>query len=317
VRASLEAEAWGARQDSLPAAAVRARIEASVSRVVNLPPLPPACLVDRTKWHDKGPLVRARKRGSLEACAHLPLRAHAARVATVYGLAHPEADTALAAELAVRAAAQSCSSRASRARRCRVSSPPRPPHPPSPPSRAQAYAAYAGSAVNLERHGAAHATPTVEKSVTTALRFLGYLVHVEASPAAPTLAAVLDGDALARYVSFSLTVRCVHAPRPPLQRAEADRLLCWCLHRSARARKPSGVATDVSSLLLLMTHVSASLSDLDRAAVVMLQARRRALWRHAAAGQNPAPVTRLSRARRRRRHCPPPRRSGRAGCARS
>ena len=49
--------------------------------------------------------------------------------------------------------------------------------------------------------------------MTTALRFLGYLVHVEASPAAPTLAAVLDGDALARYVAFSLTVRCVHAAK--------------------------------------------------------------------------------------------------------
>jgi len=80
--------------------------------------------------------------------------------------------------------------------------------PTSAARRRQAYAAYAGSSVNLERSGAAHAAVTVEKSVTTLLRFLGYLANVEASPAPPSLSAVLDGDALARYVAFSLTVRC-------------------------------------------------------------------------------------------------------------
>jgi hypothetical protein len=205
----LWAEAWAERRDALAPAAVRACIAAITSRVVNLPAVPPLCLVDKARWQAKGPRAAHAARG---ACVHTRRHMHCALTPPPhagYGLAHPVADSALAVELAVRRALSPltlvCAVRA-RSVTWRLATAP---HALTSARCVQAYAAYAGSAVNLERSSAAHVAVTVEKSVTTILRFLGYLAHVEASPSPPSLSVVLDGDALARYVAFSLTVRYV------------------------------------------------------------------------------------------------------------
>ncbi len=62
--------------------------------------------------------------------------------------------------------------------------------------------------VHLDRSGASHSARTVESVSGSALRFLGYLRNVERVPGPSSLAEVLDGEALARYVAFLLTVRC-------------------------------------------------------------------------------------------------------------
>lgn len=213
---ALWASAWSARTPSLSAEAVRACIEACSSRVVNLPPVPPPSLVDRARWHDKG--AQQRPRAGLVWRAPPPhMRSLSRPSAAGYGLGAPEADSALGEELAVRRRAppRALMERASGTRPLRPSHAVRVAHASlrRAPLSTQAYTAFAGAAVNLDRAGAAHGINTVEKSVSTLLRFLGYIANVEASPASPTLSSVLDGDALARFVAFSLTVRYVHARR--------------------------------------------------------------------------------------------------------
>jgi len=144
----------------------------------------------------------------------------------------------------------------------------------------QAFRAYATAAVQLDRRGSAQAHATVENSVSVALRFLGYLTRVETPPpppAPPTLLSLLDGDAIARFVAFALTVRCVCAcacawlqrgPKPPLSdvagRAAATR-------RSDR--NPAGIATDVSSLVSVMTFLAPQVEASESVAVQQLMVR--------------------------------------------
>lgn len=83
---------------------------------------------------------------------------------------------------------------------------------------AQAYKMYSTAAVQLDRPGGVQAARSVDNVLASALRFLGFVSRVERHAAPPTLLWVLDGEALARYVSFSLTVRCVALPRRAARR---------------------------------------------------------------------------------------------------
>ena len=87
--------------------------------------------------------------------------------------------------------------------------------------RAQAYKLYSTAAVQLDRPGGVQAARSVDNVLASALRFLGFVSRVERNAAPPTLTWVLDGEALARYVSFSLTVRCVAWRAWPQPRAVA------------------------------------------------------------------------------------------------
>jgi hypothetical protein len=120
-------------------------------------------------------------------------------------------------------------------------------------ARAQAYKAYATAAVHLDRPGAAQAARSVDNVLSSTLRFLGFVSRVERNATPPTLLGVLDGEALACYVSFSLTVRCVMRA-VAWARAAAD-ASAHCPLRSSE-RKPSGVATDVSALVAVMAHLA-------------------------------------------------------------
>lgn len=67
--------------------------------------------------------------------------------------------------------------------------------------------------MQLDRTGAAQARSTVDNAVAALLRFLGFVRNVERSKAQLTVAALLDGDAIARFLSFLLTTRRVAAAR--------------------------------------------------------------------------------------------------------
>jgi len=137
--------------------------------------------------------------------------------------------------------------------------------------QSQGYTAFARAAIQLDRAGAAQARTTVENVLSSALRFLGYRRNVERSPGPSSLMEVLDGEAIARYVSFALSVRCV-ARR---ERAFSPSLLTQRPRRSGR--KPSGVGADVSNLVALMTYLNTVVTVEERAAVEQLQARA---WEH-------------------------------------
>ena len=79
--------------------------------------------------------------------------------------------------------------------------------------RPQASRAVASGGVPLARTGAAQARSTVDNAVAALLRFLGFVRNVERSKAQLTVAALLDGDAIARFLSFLLTTRRAAAAR--------------------------------------------------------------------------------------------------------
>jgi len=90
----------------------------------------------------------------------------------------------------------------------------------------QAYTHFARAAVQLDRAGAAQARATVGNVLGSALRFLGFRRNVERTKGPSSLMEVLDGEALARYVSFALTVRyaaCARALVPPCRHAPTGR----------------------------------------------------------------------------------------------
>jgi hypothetical protein len=73
----------------------------------------------------------------------------------------------------------------------------------------QAYGAWAGSAIQLDRAGQGqHAPTTVYKTASTVRRMLGFSQNVLQQSSPLTLAAMLNGDMVAAYASFSLDVRC-------------------------------------------------------------------------------------------------------------
>lgn len=73
----------------------------------------------------------------------------------------------------------------------------------------QAYGAWASSAIQLDRAGQGqHAPTTVCKTASTVRRMLGFSQNVLQQSSPLTLAAMLNGDMVAAYASFSLDVRC-------------------------------------------------------------------------------------------------------------
>jgi hypothetical protein len=72
----------------------------------------------------------------------------------------------------------------------------------------QGYTAFAAQAIHLDRPGHAHAAATVEKTLAALRGVLGFMATVRVSKQ-PDLLDLLDGWALAQYVSFLLETRCV------------------------------------------------------------------------------------------------------------
>lgn len=237
------------RRDCLSADALRVLLTASKSRVRSLPPTVPVCAAD-AKWKDK----RTR-----------PPRPAACPADTRPLTPRPPAS--------VRPAAARCACRPAAVRRHRGvfgSSPSSRGGARGADSRRQGYTAYASAAIQLDRTGAVQARATVEGIVSSGLRFLGFRRNVERMRGQASFAEVLDGEAVARYVSFLLVTRCV-------RRAAARRRLAAAADSTPppprSERKPTGVATDVSHLVAIMAYVATTLDADERAAAEALQVR--------------------------------------------
>ena len=78
---------------------------------------------------------------------------------------------------------------------------------------------YYSMEINLERArpGTPAAVRTVEKVKSVLARALGFLVNVDHLDGPPTVEWLLDGNALARYISYLMANRCVQRPGCSLQ----------------------------------------------------------------------------------------------------
>ena len=117
----------------------------------------------------------------------------------------------------------------------------------------QAYGAWAGSAIQLDRAGQGqHAPTTVYKTASTVRRMLGFSQNVLQQSSPLTLAAMLNGDMVAVYASFSLVVRCALSAttRSP---THPDTTLQPC-RRHNKPQQQQTAPTALAATVLLRLH---------------------------------------------------------------